>query len=599
MIRLNSFGKHAHWLRCIGVLVSLLLMSCGSDTSFGDNADAGPGFSDAGTGGCRLYLLPPSQANVGQVVEIGVLHEGSVSGVISYSWSVRRAGVEQVLTELSDPVDRVSFVPTEAGPLEVLVEATVGGESCQPATGDINVIATGALAVDYRMRVQPISGAPMQDVALRIFGGADTTLPPTTLTLGLQVSGQILDSDGNGIAAYLRARRRDVTVQTDYEVFSDESGAFSMPLPDANFDITIVPQDTSLPSQFFSDRAISFLNKAIHMPPATPLSGHLLSAAGHPIAGARVHLLINGARSTEASTGSDGAFTVQGISGQLTGVAVAAPEGSGLPILRADSLAAQSIDSASDLIIRYAQPVISAQVNVALAGGGEAAFAKGEFRAELGNAGSIELAQVESIAGSLRVRATANGSGQMQTPLSAVSADLVIMSADDSQGLVRQALPWGTEPAQSISLASKVSAAIHVTAPASPLGTRVVAEALDALAPQTTSPTAVIGDAGTASVPLVRGGSYLLRVTQPQQGSITAWLLDVQPGLAATEVTLPGALIAKGTLRLASGVAAGAHVSLYCTSCEAELASRPIVTAVSDGAGRFVLRVPDPGVTAP
>lgn len=595
-------GEQPRALECLALL-ALLGLGCGAMNLGGpSSADAGSNNSDAGTvSQCDLGLVSPAQASLGQEVEVGVeVVPANLFGVRSFQWRIDVDGVEQVLTELADPLERVSFVPTRAGPYQIVVDATIGGLQCTPATGMITVTANGALSQDYRMRVVPPSGAPTQDFPVTIYGGADSALPTAQLEGGQLATGQITQSDGTGVAAYLRARKRGTLVQTDYEGFSDSAGAFSLRLPSGSYDLLIVPSDGLLPARLLEDVSATSLGATIVLPAPQPLSGHVFSAGGAPVQGALVSLVIDGAPTTSALSGADGSFSVLGGSGQLSGLTVAPLAGSGMPALRADALTGQAVDGASDVIIRYAIAALTVDVDLTLAAGGPAVGALVEWRSDVASAATVHVGTIEGVAGTLRVTATADGSGHVQSSLAALTADLVVHSADATQAVVVPDLNWASVPSTALSLSELVSVPVSVTfSDLAAVGASVLATPLDVLAPQGAAQGAVVADSGLVALPLVRGGTYEIVATDTLRGTQVQTLMSADTGMPTQAMTLTGTILASGSVFIDGAAAAGAQLSLYCESCSGDEATRVHARAVANGTGRYVLRVADPGVAAP
>jgi hypothetical protein len=440
----------------------------------------------------------------------------------------------------------------------------------------------------------------MQDFSVRIYGGADSALPATQLEAGQVATGQILDAGGTGVAAYLRARKRGTLVQTDYEGFSNSAGSFSLRLPTGRYDLLVVPSDGLLPSRLLEDLAISDLATTINLPALQPLSGHVFDAGGSPVSGALVSLVIDGAATTSALSTADGSFTVQGRNGQLSGLTVAPVSGSGMPALRADALTGQSVDGASDVIIRYSNASVTAEVDLTLAAGGAATGAQVEWRATLASAATVDVGASEAVSGNLRVTATADGSGHAQSSLAAVNADLVVQSSDSSEGLVLRDLPWATVPTRAAALSELVSVPVSVSfAEAAAAGATLVATPLDVLAPQGSAQGAVVAGSGLAALSLVRGGNYELVTSDPAHGNDVRSVLSVDVGMPTLAIELPGTILASGYVSIDGAAAAGAQISLYCDLCTGDEATRVQARAVANGTGRYVLRVADPGITPP
>jgi hypothetical protein len=291
---------------------------------------------------------------------------------------------------------------------------------------------------------------------------------------------------------------------------------------------------------------------------------------------------------------------VQGSSGQLSGLTVAPVAGSGMPALRAEALTGQTVDGASDVIIRYATSVVTAEVDLTLAAGGAAAGALVEWRSDVASAATVDVGAVEDVSGTLRVSTTADGSGHAQSSLAAVNADLVVHSVDATEGIVLRDLPWATVPTTSQALSELVLAPVGVTfADVATAGSRVVATPLGVLAPQGAAQVAIVPASGLVSLPMVRGGNYEIVASDVLRGTQVRSVLAADTGMPTLAVALPGTILAAGYVSIDGAAALGAQVSLYCDSCSGDEATRVQARAVSNGTGRYVLRVADPGIALP
>jgi hypothetical protein len=587
---------------CAGLLCAF---SCGSEFANGDpNTDAGGNTGDGGVNDqCDLAVVAPALASIGQEIELAVeVLPAGLIGLREFQWTVNLQGVAQPLTPLADPLDRVSFVPTAAGPYQVEVQGSVGVLDCRTSLADITVIADGALSEDYRMRVAPLSGAPTQDFQVRIYGGADSALPATQMESGLVANGTLTDALGAGVPAYLRARKRGTLAPADYEAFSDASGSFALRLPTGRFDLLAVPSGGGLPSVFLQDVEISDIAQTIVIPAPVSLSGDVKTAGGVPVAGARVSLVVDGAPSTSVLSAADGTFTVLGHSGSLSGLTVAPAAGSGMPALRAEGLSGQAVDGASPVSIQYASPAVNAQVDLSLVGGGAAVGARVEWRAESAQAATVNVnvGAPEDVAGVMRVTATADGTGRAQASVAAVVADLVVESSDASEGLVVPALDWGASPSTVRSLEALVPVSFSVSfAAAAAAGAKILAVPIGALAPQSAAAAATIPISGTASLSLVSGGDYQVLALDKKFGSQFISVSDVGLGTLVPQIELPGTIMASGYVSIDGNAAAGARVTLYCDGCSGDEATRVRAMAVADAAGRYNLQVADPGIATP
>jgi hypothetical protein len=540
---------------------------------------------------------------VGQELELAVeVLPAGLAGARSFEWTVDIEGAYQVLTPLADPEDRIVFTPQLAGPYQIVVNATVGSFQCTPALGVVTVTAAGAVSQDYRMRVTPLTGAPMEDSTVRVYGGGNSALPAKQLSSGDIANGKLTDSGGVGVPAYLRARKRGTLVDTDYEAFADANGSFSLNLPTgpSHYDLLAVPSGGLLPAIFLEDLAIADIGTVITMPAPIAISGELRTQANQPVEGAQVSLVVDGAPSTTATSGADGSFTVLSQAGKLTGLTVAPAADSGMPALRAEGLLGQDVNSASNVAIQYATPVVTAEVDLTLAGGAAAGFARVEWRAASPQFATVNVGQTENIAGVLRVLATSDASGHAQAPLAAVVADLAVQSADASEGIVIPALDWAASPTIASALEALVPVSVSVAfAESAAQGAQVLALPRASLAPQAAAMSATVPASGTAVLALLRGGDYELVVSDLNKGTMWSSVANVASDTLVPAIALPGNIQAAGYVYIDGSAARGARVSLFCQSCAGVEATRVRAQAVTDSTGRYVLRVADPGIAAP
>lgn len=579
--------------------------SCGSDADDGGgnvrDAGAAGGVDGAPSSDCELFFVPPTDATLGEPVEVSVLVSGANFGIQTFTWTIELAGAAQNITELSNPAERVSFTPSAAGAYRIVVEADIGSERCTPALGTVGIVAPGARSEPYRMRVVPTGGAPMQDVAVEVFGGADAVLADTVLEPGFVALGRIVDSGDAPVAAYIRARSRAGGAQADYEAFSAPAGDFRLHLPEGQFDLLVVPQSQFLPSQKFSDLSASEVGSVLSLSPAVALSGQLFTADGVGLAGASVSVLVDGARSTVATTNGDGTFSVFATGSALTGIAVAPPASSGLPALRADALAGQVVDEASSVRIRYAIASVPVALDVTDSQGAPEPGATVEWRSDVAVAGSVEVIGVEAVSGTLRLTATTDGVGHLERNVLAANASLVAQASDGGEARILSSIDWGIAPVSALALEELATESIV----AELLGSAAIGATVDAvptgvLAPQAPVRSGLTNAKGLAALQLVRGGTYQLNVRHPTAGLGYGQIVDAGSGAGIAPLALPGTILAEGRLSVGvtGGSLEGAQVRLFCDECAGADAERVHASAVVDPSGRYVFRVADPGVDA-
>lgn len=594
-------------MRSSTLLAILLLGACSAGDANGNISDAGAGAVDANPG-CGLFLVLPQTAEVGIAVEVEATIASAPFGARSFQWSVELAGVPQTITELSEPPDRISFVPQEAGPYQVVVDGEVDGDACLQDVGTVNVSPPGAVGQDYRLRIIPRGDTPKVDYPIVVLGGADAVLPTIAVEAGLVANGNLQTSEGSGVSAYIRARRVGTQSPIDYETFSNANGDFEIRLPVGVFDLTIIPSDPSLPSAHIAGKSNSEIASSLSLPALQTYVGHVFDAAGNSLSGARVSLMADDVTSTASISQPDGSFSVQSFGALLTGVRVASPPGSGLPALVSDLSQGQALAPTSDVIIRFADPVVTASVDLSVFSGGLAAGAQAHWRASLDQAGTVSVGSEVSLSGELSVSAMADINGHVEASVVARTIDFSA-TAVSGESLVKADIPWATVPSQAIVLQPLVDTAIVVnqiepvlemgkstSVPAQ--GIRVQASPRTVLSLGGTTHTGISLADGSLSLPLVQGASYQLEVAKPQGVSILSNIPKVEVGAGALELALPNAVEISGRLAIAGASSSGAQISVYCVDCTDEDRTRPLSSAVSDESGHFELYIADPGISA-
>src|SRR5262249_22460210 len=103
---------------------------------------------------------------------------------------------------------------------------------------------------------------------------------------------------------------------------------------------------------------------------------------------------------------------------------------------------------------------------------------------------------------------------------------------------------------------------------------------------------AITNAAGQATLPLVAGMAYSIRVTPPRESRFAGAHVDYTAGDPSTPVALAGAIKVDGTLEYASGAAAaGVKVEAICADCGDPL---PAAETTTGAGGAFRLFLPDP-----
>ncbi|HTM21382.1 MAG TPA: carboxypeptidase-like regulatory domain-containing protein [Kofleriaceae bacterium] len=597
-------------MRNLTCLALLTLLSCGGGASGDDDSDAGPP-------GCSMVItVNPALPQVGDTVDIdGAITTFNLAGVESYTFTVTYADQPVTLDE-RDPFDgsRMSFTATDAGPYRVILGGDVAGTSCVDDDITVNVTNPGANVASYRFRFLPAAGqpAPAQERTFEIYGGAAFELGDIGLDNGVAVDGSVEDGIGAAVPGYLRITPQS-GIGDPVEAFADGAGGFTTRVAAGDHDVLLVPDGDLAPAALDGVTASSLASLVV--PDGDALSGVVQDPAGDPLPGAQVSLRIDGVPSTIATTDGGGAFTVQAHAGGVTTVSVVPPAGSGLPQLDLPASAALVAASGTPLTIRYAASLTSRSVTLGVRQQNGTSAAPGAtviwIAGPLAAAGTVTPGAGSPLAavGSVRASAIADGGAQLTglvLPETGYTA-LVLPASPGAGGQPRIAtvdLSSGQATPATLSLAAAGTVTGQVTAGGAALaGAEVRATPRGVLANQPVASAAATTDAGGAfSLPLAGGGEYELAVLPRVRTSARA-LVDVTApaaggSLPLAAVDLQAALRVGGVVTI-GGIAnaGGVAVQVYCTDCSASAALRPIAEGVTDATGRFVLSVPDPGVS--
>ncbi len=568
--------------------------ACGSDNEFGGG---GGGDADAGVPGCSLFLTLSQTVSLGEEVVVSAQLSSAGFGAQSYQWQVTKDGVDVPFVPLSMPADRISFVPTEAGPHQIFVTGSEDTVSCTSDLATVNVSPTGALTEEFRLRIVPAGNAPLQDRNISVFGGANSALPAIGIELGQTSSGKLVDSNGNGVAGYLRASKLGTQYPAEFEAFADANGEFTISLPSGVFDFHIVPSGDALPSLTLPNLSASQIFTTTTLPEPQRFAGHVLDAAGQPVSGAHVRLITEGSATTASSTSADGRFEVLSYGTVLTGVRVSPPDDQGFPVLASELAGGQVALVDSDIIIRYSDAITVASANVRLQSGAVAALAGGEWRGEYENAGSVEITSVEALSGDIRSSVTADATGRLVGLLPARTTDLVVISADGTEGSIATAVNWAGGPV-AISTTARVALPFVVTQDSLAFeGATSLITPLGKLSSSEESHRANSSSDGSFSASLIAGGSYQVEVSGARAKEVVE-VVNVGADLQAIEVTLPKTVEVTGRLTIAGASPAGALLSIFCVQCSGDASSRALASTTADSTGRFTLHIADPGIAS-
>ncbi len=209
------------------------------------------------------------------------------SGVLGYTWSVRRGGVAIATTPRTTDGRDVEFAADQPGVYEVQLDVDGDPVGCPSWTGDKNVRDPGATGDAVRLRFSPPREAsiPLQERVIQVPGGADFAAGVLAIDRGIDAPIAVRDLAGAAVPAYLRLSARatpDVTI----EVVTTAAGDDLVALASGRYDALIVPlRDGLAPAQVDN---WSPADGAFTVDPGVAIGGRVLDATGTPVAGARV-----------------------------------------------------------------------------------------------------------------------------------------------------------------------------------------------------------------------------------------------------------------------------------------------------------------------
>lgn len=569
------------------------LAGCAGNVSDGFT---GPDAAQGGDGACAIALSATPNEPVA-VVKLQITSQtAGAFGVLDYTWHVVGNGAPATFAPVR-PGDSTAIEFTAATPGIYTVTLDVAGSNppCPQGIATINVGAPGALTDFLRLRVVPpvTAGGPPFEKLIAVKGGAPADLGPVVVDPGVSVAAQVNGPTG-GVPAYLRFSPGG-TPDAFVEAFSDARGIVGVQLvPASTYTVLAVPSAPGLAPRGFTGWSFG---QPLALDTGAPISGTVRDPANAPLAGAMVRLVLDGVPSTLTTTGTDGSFTVRGVTPAVNvTVDVLPPVGSGLPRLSASS---QSFDLSGPLQVRYA-------ANVALSDLG------GAVVKQLGTpvpGARVTLVGSLATAGMVTAGRSAVGSGEVR----------IVVTTDASGALPPTLVPTGPlsavvefAPGKRAVVGFNTSAGVPATLDALPqqLITSAVLDAHGAALPGATVDLVPAGALALASAPIVRlpamaagaiaadlpaGGHYALRFQDPQGRAGPLLVGEHLITAIAASYQLPAAVRLEGSVRRNGMAMPGAAVQILCISCSGIDRTTPLVEAVSDAAGRFTLAVPDPG----
>jgi hypothetical protein len=552
------------------------------------------------------------QAPVEVLVDGSIYPSGWLAGIEAYQFDVAFEGAPVEIRE-RDPFDgsKIAFTAEQPGAYRVSLFGSIGDEECVDGLVVVNVLDPAAQVDTYRLRFVPAAGqpAPIQEQAIAIPGGVSSySLGAIGLANGVVAHGTVVDGGGAPLAGYLRLVATGGGEQV-IEAFADAAGGFTTRVAGASYQALVVPADPAIaPARF--DGLAAGVAVELAVSAGDPISGLVVDGGGAPLAGARVSLRIDGVPSTLAVTDAEGAFTVRARAGGATAVTVSPPPGSGLPRLDLPAGAGLVAAVGVPLTIRYAAGLTARDLalEVRLADGvSPAADARVTWIARpLAEVGTVTASGGDALAagGGLRWTTVADGGGALAASgLPETLYDVVVETG--AVGLLEVDLAAGVASPAALVAPSAARLVGQLTAgEGDPVAAaQVVATARGVLANVPGAVATAASDAfGAFALDLVGGGGYdlslvpadaqlarvrLVGVTAPAAGSVgDLGLTELPPAISVFgQVTIPGV----------AGGAAGVTVMALCWDCEGVAAQAPVAEALTDGAGRFTLAIPDPG----
>lgn len=577
---------------CLAMLVTLA--ACAGDTGQ-NNPDANP-TNDSGAPSCNIVFDPqaPVASPVTPIRATASLL--GVSGVVGYSWDVRFYSTNAAVAFSNAAADGSAINFFAATPGAYIVKAQITGTTSCPSNtieGFVNVTDPNANMSVYRLHAVPSNTlAPPQDTIIQVNGGADI-IRQIALDPGFAVPGTVRDNTGAGIQAYLKFM--PVATPNAYsELFSAPTGGYSVRLLGVDHKVLVVPAVAGLAPKLIDWNVGT---TTLDVGPGTLVTGTVRGPGGGGLAGAKVQLYAGIVPSTLATTDGTGAFSLRADfpAGAMITAKVTPPATSGLP--RLEGTAAFTL---ATLNISYSNALATCDLaNATVRRGGTAQGGAKVTIVGTTAGGSIAAGTTISVSGTVRVTATANGSGQLpstlvpRAPLSAVSEismlDRAVSALDTS---ACPAAPTINAPAQvNIPGVARDSLAQTLS------GVRVEAWPTGALAQAGTQPVqATSSGSGAFNLLLASGASYDIRFVDPFARAAPLTLLN-QAASGSIIATLPKSLKISGDVSVlnSSNPVIGASIQILCASCTGLDAARPIAETATDAASHYSIAVPDPG----
>lgn len=568
---------------------------------------------------CALYLVvTPEQPVRGDTVEVAVdaQIDGGLTGIELVDWSIDYDGAPVAFDVTGANGDEVVFAAAQAGVYRVAVAGSIGGVACTGDARDLNVTVPGAVFAPMRLVIVPRSGAavPPQTFDFQLPGGADFALSSLSVESGALTQVHVVGADSAPLAgAYLRAMPDAGGPELWLERFSQADGTVDLRLLSGAYDLLVVP-DPDLPAVLLADQlAADLAGTTITVDGGVAVTGSVSDPAGDPVVGARVQLTVAGAPSSIGTTGASGAFSLRARAGGPVTVTVTPSEASGLPALErtdAPDIAAGSaiaVHYAAGLAVRTVSPVLRQTDGSTPAAGARVTF----IARPITTAGSVDIdGDSGGARGTLVRSAQANASGVIPDQvLTSAMYDVIVEPGPTAPAGERvRFAPLDLSTGQGAPASLRLAAPAHLTgrvvdAGGAPVaGAQLLAAPVGPLARATTAgDSATSGGDGTFNLALAARGSYQIRIDGPMARGRVVRLEDAPATAGDTrslgDLALPATLELSGELvATGGGAVSGAVVQLQCLICGPGGGVANVAEVVSDAAGQFVLRAPDPGV---
>lgn len=587
-------------VRLLAVFALACAAACAGQSDAGlDPADGGVS-GDASTCGNVISFNPTEpEANTIAPIRAIAIVAGS-QGVLTYSWNVTFNGNPVGYTMEASDSSQIGFFAPTAGPYHVTVNISGSTSGCSYADGYINVLQPGAAQTFYRLRTLPSSGnVPPQESIIQVRGGADVVRdisldPGITAQLAVQQSGT-----GAGVQAYVKMM--PVSAPNAFtEAFTAANGTFTAKLLGQDHTALVIPTSTALAPALVTWTPTS---TALVIGAGNVVSGVVRGPGGTGLSGAKVQLSSGGVPSTVGTTLADGSFSLRtsfAVGASVT-VKVTPPAASGLPRLEATG----AFNLTTSMQVTYSASLATCDLfnSPVRRGGVNQANAKVTVVGALaGTSGSVLAGISVNATGTVRVAATADGTGKLPTMLvpraTALSAvvelgapelnDLAVDTIDTSAcaSLIIDAPALIVRTGTARNLATAVLSGVRVEA--TPIGALAAAEA------QTI--TATTDASGAFSISLASGGRYNVRFVDPYARAARLEASNIAPASVPTSATLPKSLAVSGKITVigSSQPVSSASIQLLCATCTGLEASRAVAETSSDTLG-YRIAVPDPG----